>query len=82
MLAKLGPESKYGPGVIIRPSSAGPTDGHSGFMPGYQTEVLYFPDIKVSIAVQVNSSAPRSTGQALRAFAVDFATIIKASAVH
>jgi D-alanyl-D-alanine carboxypeptidase len=77
--AKLGPESKYGLGVIIRPSAAGPTYGHSGFMPGYQTELLYFPEMKVSIAVQVNSSAPRSTGKALRAFAIDFATIIKSS---
>ena len=78
--AKLGPESKYGLGVIIRPSAAGPTYGHSGFMPGYQTELLYFPEMKVSMAVQVNSSAPRSTGKALRAFAIDFANIIKSSA--
>ena len=78
--AKLGPDSKYGLGVIIRPSAAGLTYGHSGFMPGYQTELLYFPEMKVSIAVQVNSSAPRSTGKALRGFALDFANIIKASA--
>ena len=79
--AKLGPESKYGLGVIIRPSAAGLTYGHSGFMPGYQTELLYFPEMKVSIAVQVNSSAPRSTGKTpLRAFAIDFANIIKSSA--
>jgi D-alanyl-D-alanine carboxypeptidase len=80
--AKLGPESRYGLGVIIRPSPAGPTYGHSGFMPGYMTELLYFPEMKVSIAVQVNSSAPRSTGKALRAFAIDFANIIKASAAE
>jgi D-alanyl-D-alanine carboxypeptidase len=78
--AKLGPDSKYGLGVIIRPSAAGLTYGHSGFMPGYQTELLYFPEMKVSIAVQVNSSAPRSTGMSLRAFAIEFANIIKASA--
>jgi len=78
--AKLGPESKYGLGVIIRPSPAGLTYGHSGFMPGYQTELMYLPEMKVSIAVQVNSSAPRSTGKALRAFAIDFANIIKSSA--
>lgn len=78
--AKLGPESKYGLGVIIRPSPAGLTYGHSGFMPGYQTELVYFPEMKVSIAVQVNSSAPRSTGKALRAYAIDFASIIKSSA--
>ena len=78
--AKLGPESKYGLGVIVRPSPLGITYGHSGFMPGYQTELVYFPDLKVSVAVQVNSSAPRSTGRALRAFAIEFATIIKSAA--
>jgi len=75
--AKLGPETKYGLGVIIRPTPLGITYGHSGFMPGYQTELFYFPVMKTAIAVQVNSSVPRSTGKALRAFVIDFATIIR-----
>ena len=74
--AQLGPESKYGLGVIIRPSPLGITYGHSGFMPGYQTELVYFPDRKLSIAVQVNSSARGATGRSLRAFALDFAQLI------
>ena len=77
--ARLGPEAKYGLGVIIRPSPMGITYGHSGYMPGYQTELVYFPELETSIAVQVNSSAPRSTGRSVRAFAIDFATIIKGS---
>ncbi len=80
--ARLGPESKYGLGVIIRPSPAGITYGHSGFMPGYQTELVYFPDLKSSIAVQVNSSAPRSTGRPLRAFVMEFAAILQAAGVR
>lgn len=75
--SRLGPEAKYGLGVIIRPSPLGITYGHSGFMPGYQTELVYFPELKASIAVQVNSSAPKSTGRPLRAFAIEFAAIIK-----
>jgi D-alanyl-D-alanine carboxypeptidase len=78
--SKLGPEAKYGLGVIIRPSPLGITYGHSGFMPGYQTELVYFPDLKASIAVQVNSSAPRSTGRGLRAFVMEFAEILSAQA--
>lgn len=74
--ARLGPESKYGLGVIIRPSPLGLTYGHSGFMPGYMTELVYLPDSKVSVAVQVNTSVPRATGRPLRAFALDFATIL------
>lgn len=74
--AKLGPETKYGLGVIIRPTAHGVTYGHSGFMPGYQTDVMYFPELKTSIAVQVNSSAPRTTGRPLSRFVIDFAGIV------
>ena len=74
--AKLGPETKYGLGVIIRPTAHGVTYGHSGFMPGYQTDVMYFPELRTSIAVQVNSSAPRSTGRPLSRFVIEFAGIV------
>ncbi len=56
--AKLGPNVKYGLGVIIRPTAAGTTYGHSGFFPGYITDMMYFPDQKIALAVQVNTSAP------------------------
>lgn len=74
--AKLGPETKYGLAVIIRPTAHGITYGHSGFMPGYQTEMMYFPQLKSAIAVQVNSSAPRSTGRPLSRFVTEFAAIV------
>ena len=61
--AKLGPNVKYGLGVIIRPTaSGGVTYGHSGFFPGYVTDMMYFPDRKIALAVQVNTSAPGSFG--------------------
>ena len=61
--ARLGPETKYGLGVIIRPSSpVGLTWGHSGFFPGYQTELIHLPDAGLTLAIQINSSAPRATG--------------------
>ena len=61
--ARLGPETKYGLGVIVRPATpVGLAWGHSGFFPGYQTELLYLPDLGVSLAIQVNTSAPRATG--------------------
>ena len=57
--AKLGPNVKYGLGAIIRPTAnGGVTYGHSGFFPGYVTDMMYFPDRKVALAVQVNTSAP------------------------
>src|SRR5215207_1933257 len=55
----LGRESKYGLGVIIRKTQAGVSYGHSGFFPGYMTDMMYFPEQKVAVAVQVNTSVGR-----------------------
>jgi D-alanyl-D-alanine carboxypeptidase len=61
--ARLGPETTYGLGVIVRPATpVGLTWGHSGFFPGYQTELLYVPDRGVSLAIQINTSVSRATG--------------------
>ena len=60
--SKLGPNVKYGLGAIIRPTQAGLTYGHSGFFPGYLTDMTYFPEKRIAIAVQVNSSAPQIFG--------------------
>jgi len=61
--ARLGPETKYGLGVIVRSATpVGPAWGHSGFFPGYQTELIYLPELGVSLAIQINTSAPRATG--------------------
>ena len=54
--AKLGQNTQYGLGVIIRSTMLGKAYGHSGFFPGYMTELLYFPEKQFSIAVQTNSS--------------------------
>ena len=61
--APLGPPgTTYGLGVIVRPLAVGTSWGHSGFFPGYLTEMMYFPAERWAIAVQVNSSAaPRGS---------------------
>ena len=74
--ARLGPEAKYGLGVIIRPTAHGLSYGHSGFFPGYITEMMYFPDHKLAVAVQVNTSVPRATVKPLTAFIADFVEIV------
>lgn len=61
----LGRETKYGLGVIIRPTRAGLTYGHSGFFPGYLTDVMYFPEHKIAVAVQVNTSVSQNLGKPL-----------------
>ena len=61
--ARLGPQVTYGLGVIVRPATpVGRTWGHSGFFPGYQTELVHAVDRGITLAIQINTSAPRSTG--------------------
>ena len=61
----LGRETRYGLGVIIRRTAAGVSYGHSGFFPGYLTDMMYFPDQKIAVAVQVNTSVSRDLGKPL-----------------
>jgi D-alanyl-D-alanine carboxypeptidase len=61
----LGRETKYGLGVILRQTRAGPAYGHSGFFPGYMTDMMYFPEHKIAVAVQVNTSVPKNLGRPL-----------------
>jgi D-alanyl-D-alanine carboxypeptidase len=72
----LGKEARYGLGVIIRPTPLGTAYGHSGFFPGYITEMVYFPDHKIALALQVNSSVPRAVGRPPVGFLVELAQII------
>jgi D-alanyl-D-alanine carboxypeptidase len=69
--ARLGAGAKYGLGVIIRPPVNTPnltttsvTWGHSGFFPGYLSELIYVVDTGVTLAIQVNTSGPRTQGSA------------------
>ena len=75
----LGRETKYGLGVIIRKTSAGTAYGHSGFFPGYMTDMMYFPEYKVAVAVQVNTSVGRSLGKPLSRVLVETMEVIKAN---
>ncbi|MGZ3943668.1 MAG: serine hydrolase domain-containing protein, partial [Mucilaginibacter sp.] len=57
----LGANTSYGLGVIIRQSAKyGTSIGHSGFFPGYMTEMFYFPQYKIAFAVQTNTSDYRN----------------------
>jgi D-alanyl-D-alanine carboxypeptidase len=71
----LGPETRYGLGVIIRQTPLGVSYGHSGFFPGYLTEAAYFPDLRVSVAVQINTSISDATSKPLAQVLCDFAQI-------
>jgi D-alanyl-D-alanine carboxypeptidase len=72
--APLGPQAKYGLGVIVRSQTAiGDVWGHSGFFPGYLTEIIYLPEKRIAVAVQVNTSHSRAIGRSLLRIAYDLA---------
>lgn len=74
--AQLGPNAQYGLGVIIRPTPLGISYGHSGFFPGYMTEMMYFPEHHMAIAVQVNTSVFRNLGKPLSRVTLELAETI------
>lgn len=73
--ARLGPETRYGLGVIIQPTPLGMSLGHSGFFPGYLTQMAYFVDHRIAVAVQVNTSVPQSLGRPLGAIVNELAAV-------
>jgi D-alanyl-D-alanine carboxypeptidase len=72
--ARLGPETRYGLGVIVRTTTpVGRTWGHSGFFPGYITELVHLPDRGLTLAVQINTSSPARGGRSALRFIYDVA---------
>ena len=59
----LGRGARYGLAVIIRDTPLGVAYGHSGFFPGYLTEMRYFPEHGIAVAFQVNTSDGRAVGR-------------------
>ena len=70
---QLGQGVRYGLAAIIRETPVGTAYGHSGFMPGYQTDARYYPARKFAVAFQVNSSAPGAVGRPTAAIVTEIA---------
>jgi D-alanyl-D-alanine carboxypeptidase len=49
---------RYGLGVMIRPTPLGESWGHSGFFPGYATELHHVDAVRLTVALQVNVTDP------------------------
>lgn len=78
----LGRDAKYGLCAIIRNTSAGISFGHSGFFPGYMTDMMYFPEHKFAVAVQINTSVGQSLGgRGPARIAAEIAEIVKRHAI-
>jgi len=71
-----GVGNTYGLAVQIRPSEFGVSYGHGGWFPGYLSEMEYFPQHRIAVAVQFNTDAQRTLKKGLRAYIADAMRII------
>ncbi|HWO00500.1 MAG TPA: serine hydrolase domain-containing protein [Blastocatellia bacterium] len=71
-----GVGNKYGLAVQIRQSEWGVSYGHGGWFPGYLSEMEYFPQQRISVAVQFNTDAGSALKKAPRAYVADAMRVI------
>jgi D-alanyl-D-alanine carboxypeptidase len=71
-----GSGAKYGLGVQIRRGEFGPDYGHGGWFPGYLSEMEYFPEHRVAVAIQFNTDAARSLKGSPRGYVMEMMKII------
>jgi D-alanyl-D-alanine carboxypeptidase len=72
----LGRGARYGLAAIIRDTPAGPAYGHSGFFPGYLTEMRYFPQHGIAVSFQANTSDGRALGRSTSAIVQELGEIV------
>ena len=53
----------YGIGVFVDEGLHGPRYGHSGIMPGYTSQMAWYPDLELSLAIQFNTDGRRRIGK-------------------
>ncbi|HYH16793.1 MAG TPA: serine hydrolase domain-containing protein [Flavisolibacter sp.] len=76
--ANTGKEHRYGLGLQIRPSlDFGWSYGHSGWFPGYVSDAAYFPEAKISIALQFNTDNGQRLRKQTYSYLVDLMKLIK-----
>jgi D-alanyl-D-alanine carboxypeptidase len=71
-----GAGNKYGLAVQIRNSDWGTSYGHGGWFPGYLSEMEYFPEHRVAIAIQFNTDHGRKLKRGARAYIAEVARIV------
>lgn len=71
-----GAGNKYGLAVQIRPSDWGTSYGHGGWFPGYLSEMEYFPQQRIAVAVQFNTDAGRTLKKAPRGYIAEAMKVI------
>ncbi len=73
---KTNEGTEYGLGVEIARGKFGKSYGHDGEFPGYLSDMRYFPQQKIAVAVQVNSDENPETNKFMASAVDNFAQII------
>ena len=71
--AKTGKNHEYSLGMQVRPSALGTSYGHGGWFPGYLTEMDFFPDKKLAVAIQLSTDDFQKLKRAPRFYEMFFA---------
>jgi D-alanyl-D-alanine carboxypeptidase len=66
-----GSLGEYGLGVQIRKTPFGISYGHGGWFPGWLSEMEYFPDQGLAIAIQFNTDSIRQLGKVPHRYILD-----------
>ena len=72
----VGEGVNYGLGVEIKQDKFGKSYGHDGEFPGYLSDMRYFPNYKIAVAVQVNADETPEANRFVATAVNDFAQII------
>jgi D-alanyl-D-alanine carboxypeptidase len=74
--ARTGPNDRYGLGVQVRQTPCGITYGHGGWFPGYLSEVFYFPEHGVAMAIQFNTDDRAKLKKSPRRYLTELSEIV------
>ncbi len=72
----VGEGKGYGLGVEIVQGKFGKSYGHDGEFPGYLSDMRYFPQYKIAVAIQVNADETPEASKFIASAVDDFAQII------
>lgn len=67
--------SRYGLGVGMVATPLGTYYGHGGWIPGHRSQLAYFPERKVAIAMQVNTDVS-PVGERMSSYLLALATVV------
>jgi D-alanyl-D-alanine carboxypeptidase len=68
--------SGYGLAAQVWKTDLGTSYGHGGWFPGYLSQMEYFPNEKIALAIQFNTDSVRQLKKAPRRYLLDIAHIV------